>query len=108
MHPILIAWIAIGGFIGGIIQIIYSMTDTDDISFYNAFWFAIDFYETYHDQINCVGMTLAIIIISVFVLPGSLAIVFLVMFGKLLSCFWRGFMYIFKKRNIKQEKTDNE
>lgn len=103
MIHVIAAWVLLGGLFGGIVQIIFAMQDTDEISYNTAFWFVTHFYETYSDQINRVGIIVAIVFISVLVLPGTLLILILVTLGKLFSAFWEAFKFAFRKR-----RGDNE
>lgn len=103
MIHLLVAWVLLGGLFGGIVQIIFSMQDTDEISYNTAFWYVTHFYETYSDQINRAGIIVAIVFISVLILPGSLLIIALVTLSKLFSAFWEAFKFVFRKR-----RGDNE
>ena len=98
MIHVIAAWVLLGGLFGGIVQIIFAMQDTDEISYNTAFWFAAHFYETYSDQINRVGIIVAIVFISVLILPGSLLIIALVTLSKLFSAFWKAFKFVFRER----------
>lgn len=98
MIYVIAAWVLLGGLFGGIVQIIFTMQDTDEISYNTAFWFVAHFYETYRDQINRTGIIVAIVFISVLILPGSLLIIALVTLSKLFSAFWEAFKFVFRKR----------
>ena len=98
MIHVIAAWAILGGLFGGIVQIIFAMQDTDEISYNTAFWFATYFYKTYSDQINRAGIIVAIVFISVLILPGSLLIIAFVTLSKLFSAFWEAFKFVFRKR----------
>lgn len=98
MIHVIAAWVLLGGLFGGIVQIIFAMQDTDEISYNTAFWFVSHFYETYSDQINRAGIIVAIVFISVLILPGSLLIIAFVTLSKLFSAFWEAFKFVFRKR----------
>ena len=98
MIHVIAAWVLLGGLFGGIVQIIFAMQGTDELSYDTAFWFAAHFYETYSDQINRIGIIVAIVFISVLILPGSLLIIAFVTLSKLFSAFWKAFKFVFRKR----------
>lgn len=92
------AWIVIGGLFGGIIQIMFSMQDTDELSYNTAFGFVSHFYKTYSGEINRAGIIVAIVFISVLIFPGTLLILILATLDKLFSVFWEAFKFVFRKR----------
>ena len=98
MIHLIVAWTILGGLFGGLVQIMFAMQDTDELSFNTAFWFATHFYETYSDQINRAGIIVAIVFISVLILPGSLLIIVFATLSKLFSIFWEAFKFVFRKR----------
>ena len=98
MIYVITVWILLGGLFGGLVQIVFDMQDTDEFSYNTAFWFVTHFYETYSDQINSAGIIVAIVFISVLILPGSLLIIALVTLSKLFSAFWKAFKFAFRKR----------
>lgn len=98
MINLLAAWVVIGGLFGGIVQIMFAMQGTDDLSYNTAFWFVTHFYETYSDQINRAGIIVAIVFISVLIFPGTLLILLLVTLDKLFSALWEAFKFVFRKR----------
>ena len=98
MINLLAAWVIIGGLFGGIVQIIFSMQDTDEFSYNTAFWFVSYFYKTYSEEINRAGIIVAIVFISVFIFPGTLLILILVTLDKLFSALWKTFKFVFRKR----------
>ena len=93
----LYAWLLVGGFIGGIVQLI--MADyRNEILVKDAFYYVEHFYKTYSDKINCIGLIIAILFILAFTLPGSVLIVLIFAFCWILSALWELFKFIFKKR----------
>ncbi len=103
MIHVIAAWVLLGGLFGGIVQIIFAMQDTDEMSYNTAFWFATYFYKTYSDQINHAGIIVAIVFISVLIFPGTLLILILVTLGKLFSVLWKVFKFVFRNRRVKHE-----
>ena len=106
MIYVLYAWILLGGLFGGIVQIIFAMDTSytiDNPSIADAFYFATNFYETYKDKINCVGLAIVITFISVLVLPGSILIIVLFTLKLLGLKMWKIFMHVFRKRNKTNE-----
>ena len=95
----LYAWMLLGGFVGGAIQLIYAWTEIDVLSFNAAFWFARTFYENNCNQLNRAGLIIGIAFISILVLPGSILIIAVSSFIKLLNMLWSLFKYVFKRRN---------
>ena len=100
MIHVIAAWVILGGLFGGIVQIIFAMQDTDELSYNTAFWFATYFYKTYSDQINRAGIIVAIVFISVLILPGSLLIIAFVTLSKLFSEFWEAFKFFSGKEEV--------
>lgn len=98
MINLLAAWVTLGGLFGGIIQIMFSMQDTDELSYNTAFSFVSHFYKTYSEEINRAGIIVAIVFISVLIFPGTLLILILATLDKLLSVLWEAFKFVFRER----------
>lgn len=95
----LYAWILFGGFIGGFIQMFLAhASNSDDLNFPDAFWFAMNFYECYEEDLNRAGLIIGVVFISLLVLPGSILIILITAFKKLLEKMWALFKYTFRRR----------
>ena len=105
MTDLLAAWVIIGGLFGGIVQVIFSIQDTDEFSYNIAFGFVSHFYKTYSEEINRAGIIVAIVFISVLIFPGTLLILILVTLNKLFSALWEAFKFVFRKR---RKRTGDE
>lgn len=96
MIYLLYGWILLGGLIGGIIQLLINFPE--DMSYSDAFWFAMQFYDHYEKDLNRAGLIIGIVFISLLVLPGSILIILITAFNKLLEKMWTLFKYIFRRR----------
>ena len=93
---ILALWILIGGFIGGILQMMFAFFD-DDLSFKSAFYYATVFYEKNKDKLNSAGLTIVIVIMSLLLLPGYVLTFFIVCLDKVFHKLWEAYKYVFRK-----------
>ena len=94
---ILAVWILIGGLIGGFVQIMFASCDGDELSFKTAFWYVMEFYKNNEDRLNSVGLTIIIVAMSIFLLPGYVLIFFIACLNKVLYKFWEVYKYAFRK-----------
>lgn len=94
---ILVCWALIGGFAGGFLQMIFACAEENELSFKMAFWFAIMFYESNKDRLNAAGLTIVIIVMSLFLLPGSVLILFIMCLCKACHKLWEVYKYVFRK-----------
>lgn len=102
MNILLIGWLLLGGFFGGFIQMMIASTEDDEVGLNTAFWYAQTFYENNCEQINRAGLIIGITFISILVLPGSILIIGISAFMKLMEKLWGLYKYIFKQK----EKND--
>lgn len=104
MTNLILAWVLLGGFLGGVIQIIFATYESmmDEISFSCAFYFATCFYNNYKDELNTAGLILAIACIVIVTLPGSVLILLLLSLKELLVAIWKVFKLIFRKKESKE------
>lgn len=94
---ILAIWLIFGGFIGGFLQMVFALSDGDELSFKTAFWCATVFYENNEDRLNAAGLTIIIVAISLLLLPGSVLIFFITCLRKVFYKLWEAYKYIFRK-----------
>ena len=94
---ILAFWILIGGFIGGFLQMMFALTDDDELSFKTAFWYAMTFYENNEDKLNSAGLTIIIVAMSLLLLPGYALIFFITCLSKAFYKLWETYKYVFRK-----------
>ena len=91
-------WILIGGFIGGFVQMMFALTDDDELSFKTAFWYAITFYEKNEDTLNSAGLTIIIAVMSLLLLPGYVLLFFITCLYKAFCKLWEAYKHVFRKR----------
>lgn len=105
MTNVILAWVFLGNFLGGIIQIIFATSESmmDEISFSCAFYFTTYFYNNYKDELNTAGLVLAIACIVIATLPGSVLILLFLSLKELLVAIWQLFKFIFRKKENKDE-----
>jgi len=94
---ILAFWILIGGFIGGILQMMFALCDDDELSFKTAFYYATVFYENNEDKLNSAGLTIVIVIMSLLLLPGYVLIFFIACLDKVFCKLWEVYKHVFRK-----------
>lgn len=92
-------WLIIGALIGGLVQMLFSIFENNNVSFNAALWFANEFYKWNKPQLNRAGLIIGIVLISLFCLPGSALIIVIVAIIKLMSKLWELFLYMFRKRS---------
>lgn len=90
-------WIFIGGFIGGFVQMMFALSEDDELSFKTAFWYVMVFYERNEDRLNSAGLTIIIIAMSLLLLPGYVLIFFVTCLYKALCKLWEAYKYVFRK-----------
>ena len=97
---LLFGWILIGGLAGGMIQIIFASQEDVEapLKFGTAFWFVRHFYATYKEELNRVGLIIGVVFITVFILPGSLIFIGILILLCLIVQAFKLFKYIFRKR----------
>ena len=105
---ILAFWILIGGFIGGFLQIMFALSDVDELSFKTAFYFATVFYENNEDKLNSIGLTIIIVVMSLLLLPGYVLIFFITFIRKVFCKLWEAYKYVFRKKNRSNVKECGE
>ena len=91
-------WLIVGALIGGLVQMLFSLFENNNVSFNAALWFANEFYKWNKSQLNRAGLIIGIVLISLFCLPGSAMIIVIVAIIKLMSKLWELFLYMFRKR----------
>lgn len=94
---ILALWILIGGLIGGFVQMMFALTDDNELSFKTAFWYATTFYENNEDKLNSAGLTIIIVAMSLLLLPGYVLIFFITCLSKAFYKLWETYKYVFRK-----------
>lgn len=94
---ILVFWILIGGFIGGFLQILFALSDDDELSFKTALWYATTFYENNEDRLNSAGLTIAIVAMSLLLLPGYVLIFFVTCLYRAFGKLWEVYEHVFRK-----------
>lgn len=102
MAALLIGWLLIGSFFGGFVQTMIASAEDGEVGFNSAFWYAQTFYENNCEQLNRAGLIIGITFISILVLPGSILIIGISAFMKLMEKLWGLYKYIFKQK----EKND--
>jgi len=100
---ILAFWLTLGSFVGGFLQIMIASCD-DKLSFKTAFWYVSIFYENNKDRLNSAGLTIAIVAISLLLLPGYILIFSVVCLHKVFDKLWKVYKYIFRKNRSKAAK----
>ena len=96
---ILAFWILIGGFIGGFVQILFALINDDELSFKAAFWYATVFYENNKDRLNSAGLTIAIVAMSLLLLPGYVLIFFITCLYRAFCKLWEAYKHVFRKEH---------
>lgn len=106
---ILVFWILIGGFIGGFLQIIYALSDNEELSYKIIFWYAMVFYENNKDKLNFSGLIIVIVAMSLLLLPGYILIFFIMCLYQVFYKLWEAYKYIFRKNRsaTKKERIKN-
>lgn len=94
---ILAFWILIGGFIGGFVQILFALSNDDELSFKTAFWYATVFYENNEGRLNSAGLTIIIVAMSLLLLPGYVLIFFITCLYRALRKLWEVYKHVFRK-----------
>ena len=94
---ILMFWIFFGGFIGGFLQILFALSNDDELSFKTAFWYATVFYENNEDRLNSAGLTIIIVAMSLVLLPGYVLIFFITCLYKAFCKLWEVYKHVFRK-----------
>lgn len=94
---ILAFWIFIGGFIGGFLQILFALSNDDELSFKTAFWYATVFYESNEDRLNSAGLTIIIVAMSLVLLPGYVLIFFVTCLYIAFCKLWEAYKHVFRK-----------
>ena len=95
---ILAYWILIGGFIGGFVQILYAISNDNELSFKTAFCYARVFYENNEDRLNSAGLTIVIVAMSLLLLPGYVLIFFITCLYRAFCKLWKAYKYVFRKK----------
>lgn len=104
MFALLCIWFCIGSIIGGVVQLLYYSDCFDEqLTYGAAFCFVKEFYETYSDELNCIGLIIASAFIFILLLPGSILIICLTTLKYILLAMWKTFKFIFRKRVSKME-----
>lgn len=104
---ILTFWILIGGFIGGFLQILFALSDDDELSYKTAFWYAIVFYENNKNRLNSSGLIIVIVVMSLLLLPGYVLIFFIMCLYKAVRKLWEMYKYIFRKDRSAVKKQND-
>ena len=95
---ILAFWILISGFIGGFVQMIFALLgDDEQLSFKTAFWYVMAFYKNNEDRLNSAGLTIIIILMSLFLLPGYVLIFLITCLYRMFYKLWEAYKYVFRK-----------
>lgn len=94
---ILAFWILIGGFIGGFVQILFALSDNDELTFKTAFWYATAFYKNNEDRLNSAGLIIVIVVMSLLLLPGYVLIFFITCLYRTFYKLWEAYKHVFRK-----------
>lgn len=99
MFALLCIWFCIGSTLGGVVQLLY-YTDGfgDELNYGAAFCFVKEFYETYSDELNGIGLIIASAFIFMLLLPGSIIVICLATLKYVLLAMWKAFKFLFRKR----------
>ena len=101
---ILAFWILIGGFIGGFLQMMFALVDDDKLSFKVTLWYAMVFYENNVDRLNFSGLIIAIVVMSLLLLPGYVLIFSITCLYKAFCKLWGAYKYVFSKNRSNVKK----
>jgi len=101
---ILAIWILIGGFVGGLVQIILASCADEELSFETAFYYASTFYENNKDNLNSAGLIIVIVGMSLLLLPGYVLIFIAICLHKVSFKLWEAYKYVFRKKERREEE----
>ena len=100
---ILSVWMLIGGFIGGVVQMMFASCDDDEPSFKTAFWYVRVFHENNEDRLNSAGLTIVIAAMSLLLLPGYVLIFLITCLYKAFCKLWEAYKCVFRKEKKRGE-----